>query len=681
MTINSVSIKNFMNISEANLTFKPGINVLLGINGSGKSAVLEAIAYCILDRKKADSWKDYIKTGTSGFEINLSITDDAGEIMTFDYKGKSTTSKKIEYKGIPYHGENCAIFLKSKFDSEMLENVVFSLQGSKNITSITPAERRSIFKKIFNSDFTEQSDKIKKDISEEENKQKNLESTVSVLQGKTYPFSRLEVIDEEAYGKFLLEKEILLNKLAEEQKEELKASEYRSKEQEVSSLVKRITSLKEKLSKFEEEQKKIISVLPTINKSINTIDEERNKIIDDKGEASKNLKELNELLPIDTKEVIIAIEAFEEKITKLKTDISIATTHLETHKKGLCTQCGQETKVTEVPVLEKKLELYGITLKSLVSGLSESKSILKSLQDTQVKRASDILSLKNKIESFTNSIQNKQVQKKNEEDKIAHFKLMFDTAEKEKTSVTSEINQTNESILLLQTWINENKITSIGSSTTKDSLTLVDTNLKLIEDSRIKNKERKVLNDKLLLSQAEDKRIIEESFIQINESKSRAALLTTTRTLFDIEIPNYINNKTCSILQSYLNDKFLNVTKEGLQVELQQDKKGINFVYKAEKDSQWLNTKLASGFEESLLTVAFKASVALAYQSGMLILDEPDKTATDESSRKLFDSLLSINKGFQQMFVITHKEEAVEFLKDAGAQVYYVHKGVFNIQY
>ena len=43
MKITSLDIYNLRNISHAALEFSPGINVIYGDNGSGKSSVLEAI--------------------------------------------------------------------------------------------------------------------------------------------------------------------------------------------------------------------------------------------------------------------------------------------------------------------------------------------------------------------------------------------------------------------------------------------------------------------------------------------------------------------------------------------------------------------------------------------------------------------------------------------------------------
>ena len=48
MKLNSISILNYKNISEATLTFSPKVNCLIGNNGMGKTNILDAIYYLSL---------------------------------------------------------------------------------------------------------------------------------------------------------------------------------------------------------------------------------------------------------------------------------------------------------------------------------------------------------------------------------------------------------------------------------------------------------------------------------------------------------------------------------------------------------------------------------------------------------------------------------------------------------
>ena len=50
MQLNRIDILNFKNISEARLEFSPGVNCFLGMNGMGKSNLLEAIYFLSMSR-------------------------------------------------------------------------------------------------------------------------------------------------------------------------------------------------------------------------------------------------------------------------------------------------------------------------------------------------------------------------------------------------------------------------------------------------------------------------------------------------------------------------------------------------------------------------------------------------------------------------------------------------------
>jgi predicted ATP-dependent endonuclease of OLD family len=63
-----VSLTNFQSISEAQLEFVQGINLIIGQSNSGKSAILRAIKGAVLNPSGSQK---YIKNGTKGFKVAL----------------------------------------------------------------------------------------------------------------------------------------------------------------------------------------------------------------------------------------------------------------------------------------------------------------------------------------------------------------------------------------------------------------------------------------------------------------------------------------------------------------------------------------------------------------------------------------------------------------------------------
>ena len=50
MILRNLEILNFKNIAEAKMEFSPGVNCLIGLNGMGKSNLLEAIHFLSMAR-------------------------------------------------------------------------------------------------------------------------------------------------------------------------------------------------------------------------------------------------------------------------------------------------------------------------------------------------------------------------------------------------------------------------------------------------------------------------------------------------------------------------------------------------------------------------------------------------------------------------------------------------------
>ncbi|KAA6322354.1 DNA replication and repair protein RecF [termite gut metagenome] len=87
MRIKELCIKNFRGISDMKIIPDPQINLIVGINGAGKSSILDAISYLFswFTARMMNNLKgigsvipiDDIKHGTSGCFVSLKI-DEAG---------------------------------------------------------------------------------------------------------------------------------------------------------------------------------------------------------------------------------------------------------------------------------------------------------------------------------------------------------------------------------------------------------------------------------------------------------------------------------------------------------------------------------------------------------------------------------------------------------------------------
>jgi chromosome segregation ATPase len=157
--------------------------------------------------------------------------------------------------------------------------------------------------------------------------------------------------------------------------------------------------------------------------------------------------------------------------------------------------------------------------------------------------------------------------------------------------------------------------------------------------------------------------------------------------ILDKTLPNYMVVKTCASLQNEMNN-FIQSIFPTYEVQLQNSKKGCEFFYTKDntimeqpkkRNNAWLNSKMSSGFEKALLTIAFKVSLAQLYGINVLILDEPDGAADKDNSLLFFENLL--NASFDQIFLVSHKSDIREMILNniSNSICYVAEKGNFTI--
>ena len=184
---------------------------------------------------------------------------------------------------------------------------------------------------------------------------------------------------------------------------------------------------------------------------------------------------------------------------------------------------------------------------------------------------------------------------------------------------------------------------------------------------------------------------IENSEMNIEEIKNIVASLTKdiecyneVKKVLDKELPNFLIVKTCSKLESEMNVFVQEVFPE-FRIRLLQSKRGVEFFYTVDANNNMedvktlINSKMASGYERSVLGIAFKVALCRAYGLTFAALDEIDSAASDDNSMKTFSSLINSNV-FDQMIFITHKEPTKEMIRSLADDVtcYHVEGGVFT---
>ncbi|MBD3222284.1 DNA replication and repair protein RecF [bacterium] len=102
MRIRSARITGFRNLDDVELVFSPGVNVLLGDNGQGKTNLLEALDYLSLGRSHRGARnEELVRLGGDHLHVTVEIERDDGSSLRGEFGLDRGGSRRIKLDGQP----------------------------------------------------------------------------------------------------------------------------------------------------------------------------------------------------------------------------------------------------------------------------------------------------------------------------------------------------------------------------------------------------------------------------------------------------------------------------------------------------------------------------------------------------------------------------------------------------
>jgi DNA replication and repair protein RecF len=102
MILQNIQLRNFRNLSSAQIELAPGFNFFFGENGAGKTSILESIYYLGLGRSfRSNSWRNLTSHQADFFSLKAQVADmsDADNCFAISHKRAASGERTISIAG------------------------------------------------------------------------------------------------------------------------------------------------------------------------------------------------------------------------------------------------------------------------------------------------------------------------------------------------------------------------------------------------------------------------------------------------------------------------------------------------------------------------------------------------------------------------------------------------------
>lgn len=691
MLLRKIFLKDFFSHADTKIDFTKteGVVLINGVNGAGKSSLIEAVFYALFNELRTNNIDDAIRHGQDSmyvvveFELN-------GQIIQIARSKRRGKAQKLNLSIDGIEIEELSSELQKriesivKLSSESFRSSIFFKQEDGNFfASSKPEERQQILSDLLELNKYERLEKLARD---------NRTDVKNNIKAKQMSIQDMEDVNIE-------ELEAMLGKLKKVcAKNDIHISELEEELQKITSF-NSIVEAEEKnkqsiIRKNEQIDKRIETNNTTIKKNVNTIEQLKEEVQQSQVQDTKKLQK-----SLDTREQIIDELTNEydaltndintkskkfkdnhnEKVQSLKEDLAVAKANFDASnnqikkitalKEANCPTClrgiSHEEKHEMIGNFETEAEDFNKVIEKIRNSIDEVNVILE-------KNLKTLHPLEELIDEKTAELQSAK-----KEYKTIQADLKLAVAEQQShlekenniKSLTDKNNDLYEEIKFLQQQIE--KVPNVKSS--------------LKDDTELKNNlsEAKLNQRKALSLQIEKEKQIEIS--QGNEEKktrilkdigtlqSRLELLEQLVVSFGKSgIPNSIIANVLPNIEDTANQYLERLTDKDFQIKFSttvENKKGdvkntLDIFIESGGNSYNFNN--LSGGEKFVISLALRLSLAkiLTQRSNVqletLILDEPS-TSADLDTRQNFVSVIkSLKNIFPRIILTTHLQDIAE---------------------
>ena len=680
-----------MCITEADLNFDANCIIIEGDNGQGKSAVMEAIAICLSERKRSDSVKEFIQKPYDHAKIVLDLIYNDEQIIfdvNLNHKGGTPLERDVLYKDRHYINSEVTDLIK-ELDFTFYSDIIMQMQGQDDIATMTPVMRLNLLQRLFQFDFTEEIGPIQEkleefvknkeldidkiDFLEKANKQKD--TTLKSLKEKDFDFSKE---DYDNYKNELEDKKAQVEKLSNDLD---KTFEILQKKTDIQGMIDTIENQQAGISQKLLDNKKAAEALKKADypAQISTLGTGEADAMMKKAAAEDIIKtKKNAIAQLETSIASINVQIGELNAAKKNCDHK-----LELAKKGICPECGKPTDdIDDVKIIKEKEE-YDDKIGDEIEKKDNLIIEMNKYKDEVAAQRKQISVLEANISRFDTEAKMLEQQEAAEkaklipEEKIKEFEDKLKELDEKAKPLYDLIHDYDDQL-------SDRDKKTLEKSKLKTEIADLEKKIKgsdeIADHNKVVELQRMSIRNEIL----ENEKNIEVFRNLISDIDLNVQTYNEVLRVLDKELPNYLVVKTCAKLEAEMNN-FVNIVFPNFRLRLLQSRRGVEFFYTTDPNvdmtdiKKLINSKMASGYEKSVLGLAFKVALCKAYNLSFIALDEIDAAASEGNSVLTMESLISSNI-FNQIFFITHKEATRDIIKSLSNSVicYHTEKGVFT---
>ena len=680
--------KNFKNLENFEVTFS-NYNLISGDNGSGKSSILQGIAYCLTD-KLPEKLSEYVLWGKEFFELTLDFEHN-GDLYNYYVKYSTSTKKELSInKDVFLRGGEAANHISKIVNSELLLYSSISEQGqSYSILTESPAERLKKFKTILGIDkLSRIVENVKKEISQKKSEADLLKKEIEILSSKQFTYlEEFELPDiselsktlqlQETYKKVTeknkqlqstydmelsvykkeLDKQNQIKKELEEKENQLSSISSKDFDETLySNLLAQKKEYEFQLLEYEQKKKNRSNYLIKLQQL-----EFKQKSLQEKINAVK----LYRLSTLEYDENDLKI--INENIQNLSVKLKQLRSHEKLAREGKCPSCGQDFKhdlnslLLEIDTVKAEYDTFVSEYEMKKSSLDDYvKKNLENSKNREIIKVykSDLVNVTDEINSLVEVVEPENLQidelflknltsLEKEKGEYEKNKQLIDFLKKQIDGLKFEISRFTELKKPIEpSYEKEMFDETIYLSVKKE--------LNIYEERKSRSLFVENHNKKVREEEENHKTSIKDKEIIYYNLIGEISILEESRTILDKQFSSYLIEKGTEYVEFQMNNFFQRCySRYTVYFRQTESKNSIDFFY-TDKVGKIVSASLCSGFEKQLLSIAFRVALASITGLGFLVLDEIDSDASEENSIKLYSNLIHSSL-FSQIVCISHK--------------------------